>query len=197
MTVAIVVPTVDGREQDLARCLKAYKRTAPKARVYVEHGHGSCGEAWICGATKATKDGFDYLHLTADDLEPQAGWLKAAVQTVDRGLIPAPLVHHPDGSLESAGLNGFTLNSHVGGDWQPVENTTVPFLTREMWEQIGMIPVHYATDVWVSAMGRRRGWETVIRTSMRFTHYTAPAGRNHGRAPGDANECRRLLAQTP
>jgi hypothetical protein len=197
VTVAIVIPTIDGREPDLARCLKAYKRTAPRARVYIEHGHGSCGQAWIAGAAKATADGFDYLHLTADDLEPHPGWLKTAVQTVDRGLIPAPLVHHPDGSLESAGLNGITLNGAVGDDWQPVESTTVPFLTRAMWEQIGMIPIHYATDLWVSAVGRRRGYETVIRTPMRFTHYTAPAGRNQARAPGDVNEFRRLLAQVP
>jgi hypothetical protein len=195
VTTAIIVPTIEGRETDLQRCLAAYSQTAPEATVYVERGHSSCGEAWLAGTRRAERDGFDYLHLTADDLEPHPGWLEAAIESVDRGEIPAPLVYHPDGSLESAGLAGFGcyLGDHHEGAL--IEGTTVPFLTREMWDVIGMIRVHYCTDLWVSAIGRRHGWETVIRTGMRFTHYTAMPGRNYGRVPDDTREYLRLIQE--
>lgn len=193
--LAIVIPTVDGREADLRRCVVAYEKTAPDAYLYIEHGHGSCGEAWLAGAERAREHDFDYLHLTADDLEPHPGWLEVATETVDKGFIPAPLVYAPGGELESAGLSGFALNLTAQADWHPVDGTTVPFLTAEMWDAIGMIPIHYCTDLWVSAKGRLNGWETVIRTGMRFTHYTAPAGRNYGRAQPDTQEYMRLIQE--
>jgi hypothetical protein len=196
MTAAIVVPTIDGRELDLKRCLAAYKRTAPHARIIIEHGHPSCGAAWIAGAEQAARDGFDYLHLTADDLEPLPGWLAIAKSTADKGMIPAPHVLRPDGQLESAGLIGFALNGSRTADMEPVDGTTVPFLTREMWEAFIAIPgfastmtaTHYATDLMCSFAGRANGWPTVVRASMRFVHYTAPAGRNYGRAHDDTNK---------
>jgi hypothetical protein len=70
----------------------------------------------------------------------------------------------------------------------PIEGTTIPFLTREMWNAIGMIPVHYCSDLWVSAIGRQYGWETVVRTGMRFTHHTAQPGRDYGRVSDDTRE---------
>jgi hypothetical protein len=190
MRLAIVVPTIPGREEDLARCLEGYRLTAPDAKVYVEFGHPSCGAAWIAGAEKATEDGFDYLHFTADDLEPHDGWLDVAVDTVNRGFIPAPLVYHPSGELESAGLMNFGVYGGPYADWMYVEGTTVPFITATMWHKIGMIDVHYCTDLWVSAQGRKHGWQTVVRTGMAFTHYTAQAGRNYGRV---ADDTRRYL----
>lgn len=195
MRVAIVVPTVTGREQDLKRCVEAYWDTAPGARVYIEYDLPSCGEAWIKGTGRALGDGFDYLHLTADDLEPHPGWLEPAVEAVEKGFIPAPFVYRPNGELESAGLAGFSLNLAALADWAPVDGTTVPFMTREMWDKIGMIPVHYCTDLWVSTIGRRHGWETVIRDGMRFTHYTAQPGRNYGRAQPDTQEYLRYVSE--
>lgn len=183
MRVAVIIPTIPGREEDVARCVEAYRRTAPDALVFIERGHPSCGAAWIAGAEKAAP--FDYLHLTADDLEPHDGWLETALETVQKGYIPAPLVYHPNGELESAGLANFGCHRGVYSDWMMIEGTTVPFLTRKMWDRIGMIPVHYCTDLWVSHQGRNWGWETVVRTGMRFTHYNAPAGRNYGRVPDD------------
>lgn len=195
MTVAIVIPTVDGREADLDRCVAAYKATAPDARLYIQKNRPSCGDAWLAGADQAEMDGFDYLHLTADDLEPHPGWLDVAAETVDSGFIPAPLVYNPDGSLQSAGLAGFGCWTGAYEDWGFIEGTTVPFLTRDMWKQIGMIAVHYCTDLWVSHQGRRYGWETVVRTGMVFTHYNAMPGRDQGRAAPDTREYLRLVQE--
>jgi hypothetical protein len=191
VTLAIVVPTIPGREAHLARCLDAYERTAPDARVLVEHDHPSCGAAWLAGAAAAGD--FDCVHFSADDLEPHDSWLEVALETVDAGYIPAPLVFNADGSLDSAGLAGFGQYRGPHVDWQLVEGTTVPFLTRAMWEAIGMIDVHYCTDLWVSTIGRRHGWETAIRTGMRFTHHTAQAGRNHARAGDDTHRYLRAV----
>jgi hypothetical protein len=195
LTVAVVVPTIDGRERWLERIRAAYWRTAPYAHVYVEKGHRSCGEAWLAGTKKAEQDGFDYLHFGSDDLEPQEGWLKPAIEAVDAGFIPAPLVFHADGTLDSAGLAGFGQYRGPCEDWQLVEGTTVPFMTREMWERIGMIPVHYCSDLYVSTVGRKHGWETAIRTGMRFTHHVAPEGRDYGRVNADTQEYLRLVAE--
>jgi hypothetical protein len=192
--LAIVVPTVDGREADLDRCIAGYAATAPDAKVYVERNYPTCGAAWNAGAAKAELDGFDYLHLTADDLEPHAGWLEVAVETVDKDHIPAPLVYNPDGNLQSAGLAGLGCYTGPHEDWQLIEGTTVPFLTRKMWNAIGMINVHYCTDLWVSVIGRKRGWETAIRTGMVFTHYNSEPGRLYT-AMGDTHEYLRLVAE--
>lgn len=196
MTVAVVIPTIEGREQDVARCILAYQDTAPEVSLYVEYGHPSCGAAWLAGAELAAEDGFDYLHLTADDLEPHPGWLDVATETVDKGYIPAPLVYHPDGALESAGLAGFGCYAGPYTDWALIEGTTVPFVTREMWDTVGMLDTHYCTDLWVSYQGRRHGWETVIRTGMAFTHHTAMAGRNEGRALSDTQQYLRQIQET-
>lgn len=193
MTVAVVIPTIKGREEDLRRCLVGYENTCPDAEIYIEAGYPSCGEAWIAGAERAVERGFDYIHFTADDLEPHEGWLEPAVESVEKDFIPSPVVFHPDGTLESAGLMGFGCYTGPHHDGMLVEGTTVPFLRRDMWERIGMIPVHYCTDLWVSHQGRKYGWETVLRTSMEFTHYNAPAGRNYGRVPDDTQEYLRSI----
>jgi hypothetical protein len=193
LTVAVVIPTIAGREAHLRRCLEAHRDTAPDATLIVERDHRSCGAAWIAGAARAPS--FDYVHFTADDLEPHPGWFEVALETVQAGHIPAPLVYHPDGELESAGLWGFGCYNGPRADWQLVEGTTVPFLTREMWEAIGMIDVHYCSDLWVSTIGRRHGWETAIRTGMRFTHHTAQEGRDYGRAGPDTQEYMRRVRE--
>jgi hypothetical protein len=194
--VAVVIPTIEGREPHLERCVAAYKATAPDAKLYVQTGHPTCGEAWNAGAKRAKRWKPDYLHLTADDLEPQPGWLDAAVEAADRRRIPAPLVFHPDGTLESAGLIGFGCYTGPYEDWTAVDYTTVPFVTWALWGQIGMPgELHYCTDMWVSAVGRHHGWETAIRTPMRFTHHSAAEGRIQGRAPNDARRYTELLVE--
>ena len=195
MRLAVIIPTIPGREQDLARATVAYERTAPEAEVYVETGHACCGAAWIAGAAKAIEDGPpDYLHFTADDLEPHDEWLETAIETADRGYVPAPLVFNPDGTLDSAGLAGFGQYRGPYSDWQYIGGTTVPFLTCEMWETIrdGVAPIlertHYTTDLAISHAARYHGWETVIRPGMAFTHYTASPGRNYERVPADTEQ---------
>lgn len=192
--IAVVIPTVKGREDHLDRCIRAYREHTDDLRIYIEYDHPSCGSAWQAGAKRAA--GHDYLHLTADDLEPHEGWASPAIEAVDAGFIPAPLVFEPDGSLQSAGINGWDVHLGPYDDWMTVESTTVPFMSAEQWERIGMIDLHYATDLWISWKGRREGWDTVIRTGMAFTHYNAMEGRGdqHGRTLADRAEFQRITA---
>src|SRR5262245_55571386 len=103
MRVAVVIPTMRGREHHLARCRRTYgERTDADLEIVVEADHGTCGAAWMAGASRLEQQP-DYLHLSADDLEPHDGWLDAAIDSAMRRMIPAPLVYNPDGSLQSAG----------------------------------------------------------------------------------------------
>lgn len=180
--ISVICPTVPGREESLERCLTAYRErsTGVDLEIIVIRDVTTCGEGWINGAELAEGD---YLHFTADDLEPWESWWQHAVETCDQGQLPAPVVYLPDGNVQSAGgdMNEPNcLRSWIGHDREPVPFTPVPFLSREQWDRIGMIPVHYFSDVWVSERGRRLGIETVLRTYYRLTHHNEPSGRRGG-----------------
>lgn len=68
--ISVVIPTVAGREHSLERCLAAYRATAD-VELIVLADRQTCGVAWQEGIEQATGD---YLHLSADDLEPHPGW---------------------------------------------------------------------------------------------------------------------------
>ena len=124
----------------------------------------------------------DYLHFGADDLEPHAGWWQPLVEACDAGMCPCPVVLEPDGRVQSMGGTwGWELRAE-GEDWEPVDWTTVPFMSREQWEVVSPMPaeLHYCTDAWVSARLAVTGTLTVLRREARFTHHNALAGRGAG-----------------
>jgi hypothetical protein len=184
----VIVPTIPGREESLDRCQTAYRERSQGAQLEIITVPKSpcCGVGWLEGASISEGD---YIHLSADDLEPHEGWWQPAVATCDDGLIPAPTVYNPDGSVQSAGGDltapNCLLTDEAIEDLTPVPYTPVPFVTRDQWERIGMIPAHYMTDVWVSYRGRQLGIETVWRAGYAFMHHNEPVGRNHERISGD------------
>lgn len=185
-----------GREALLAEAVAAYEATPEhKIEILVEPGHNACGKAWIAGAKRASD--FDYLHFGADDLIPRPGWLAAAIECVDAGFIPVPLVWLPGEILQSAGIQGLDTFTGPYVDWQEVEHTTVPFMSAEQWDAIGMIELHYCTDLWVSEIGRRRGWPARIRTGYQFLHYHSHIGRGdqHAQTREDREVFLRLVAE--
>ena len=188
MKVAVVVPTVEGRGEYLDRCIGAYNRPelGAEIEVTVMADYPSCGSAWIAGMESLNGGSRpDYVHFTADDLEPHAGWLEPAVECVERGWLPCPLVFNPDGSLQSAGISGWDVYTGEYEDWSAIAATTVPFMSWEQWEHIGMTDLHYCSDMWVSYVGRKFGWETRLRTAFQFTHHNAPRENQHGRTVYD------------
>jgi hypothetical protein len=171
--ISVVLPTIDGREDHLARSRAAYEATlrgVTDVEILVIRNQPACGIAWQLGAERATQP---YLHFTADDLVPHEGWWQAAVATADRGDVPAPLVRGPDGGVEELGPE--TLGC-----------TRIPFCSREQWQRIGpMVPLHYYTDNWFSFRALRAGLRIADVPAYAFTHNWAQAGRLDARMAQD------------
>src|SRR4051794_37075851 len=106
-TITVVIPTVTGREDDLARCIDAYlTRSVHDVTVVTFKDLPTCAEGWNAGADVAAGD---YLHFSADDLEPANGWDVAAIAAVDAGFLPAPRIVNQHGRLDSCGLHGVDM----------------------------------------------------------------------------------------
>lgn len=95
MLISLVVPTIEGREDELARTLTAYARLTPiDIEVLVEHDHPTCASAWNAGAERATGE---VLALGNDDLEPEtAMWFFAASLTLKNGGVPVGWVREDE-----------------------------------------------------------------------------------------------------
>jgi hypothetical protein len=171
-TISVVVPTIAGREAWLERCWAAYEAHSGgvELELLVERDHPACGLAWAAGGAVATGD---FIHFSADDLEPHEGWWQAAVVSCERGQLPCPRVLNTDGTLQSCG---------EWGQEMPEGSVTyiarVPFLSREQWELGGWIfPEHYYTDNAIAWRGSQLGIDTVVCRECVFTHHFAPEGR--------------------
>lgn len=165
--ISVVCPTVAGREDHFQRCYTAYRETqvALRQQWIPIVDLPTCGLAWQRGASMA--DG-EYLHFTADDLVPHAGWAEAAMEAADAGIIPMPTIYGPDGDLEPLG---------------PATEgcTRIPFCTYKQWLKIGpMIPLHYYTDNWFSFRAREAGLQLAEVPGYAFTHNWAQAARGAG-----------------
>lgn len=132
----------------------------------------TCGKAWQRGLTLCTNP---FIWLACDDLEVTSPtWAGACCDAVDDGKIPCPLIHRPDGSIESCGgdMNApACLLTSKAEDGTEVDFSPSPFLSREMADEIGMIPAHYMTDVYASHKGRQLGYPTVITKDFQLTHH--------------------------
>lgn len=173
--ISVVVPTIKGREDHYARCVAAYQRTVPadQLQLITMRDYPTCGEAWNAGAEQATGD---YLHFTADDLEPHAGWYRPAIGAVLQGSLPAPRIINPDGDLDYCGVHRQEMP-----DWAPVQMSVIPFMSRDQWQQIGpCLLIHYFSDNYLSWRGQLAGYPTVVRRRFAFTHYWAEPGRGAG-----------------
>jgi len=177
LEVVVVIPTVQGREDHLDRCMAAYMRTLAGVRwqAVVEHNRATCGEAWNLGAEVARAAGATWLHMTADDLEPLDGWFEAAVSCVrEFGASPSALIWtaragEPD-----------VIESH--GDWaarysvpNAVSMSRIPFCRTELW--IDIPPIHYFSDNAFSSAMQAQGIPLVAVPGYAFRHHWAQAGR--------------------
>lgn len=167
MNLAVVVPTVPGRESLLDACLRSVYTTAPEAAVFVVEQSPSCGEGWQHGGDSAIKAGAEYVMLAADDLEFQAGWWQAAIEKLEQRQLPSPVVLNADGSLQSSG--GFWDSFHDDGE--PTHGAITPFLNRELWEAVQPVaPFPHYCDVWISERAVQAGYQPVVCDAFRFVH---------------------------
>jgi hypothetical protein len=194
--ISVVIPTIHGREEHYARCVEAYEATqGVELQLITVRDKSTCGEAWGIGAEQAKGD---YIHFSADDLQPAEGWYAPAIEACDRGFLPAPRIVNPAGKLDYCGVHGIELD-----DWTRVSMSVIPFMSRAQWDAIGpdVPPIHYFSDNWVSWRGAKAGFPTVVRRGFAFTHWWAKPGRGAGMsvdarmaADGDAFAALRLAS---
>ena len=187
--VSVIVPTVKGRAGHLASCMAAYAETlhGTEFEMIVIPDRPTVAAAWNAGVQYATGG---FLHFTADDLEPMAGWLGAAIEAVECGGVPAPVVYGPSGVFESCG--GTTS---LMADWEPARMSAIPFCSREQFEHIGLFDarLHYFSDDLFSDRARRAGFPVLVREDYAFRHYWAEEGRGAGMTESERMEHDRAI----
>lgn len=184
--IDLIVPTIDGREASLTRCVDSFQAHTADLNVIVVPESKTCGWGWRQGLVASQAP---YVALVADDLQCISDeWAGVCVETADRGLLPCPRVWQPDGGIESQGGDMYALGHVLARhrkDRAACDFTTVPFMSRGQAERIGMIDTQYACDVWVSYRGRQLGLETVLRHGYDLVHYQEQAGRGAGMGQGE------------
>ena len=168
----MICPTIDGREGWLERCKAGYAATTPHYEFIEIRNISTCNGAWNIGIPQATGD---FIHLTADDIEPLEGWWEAATEWVAKGYLPAPRIVNPDGSVQSCGDDIYEQPTGA-----PTTLTRVPFFSREQMDRAKLWPVmegHYCGDVWITHQAKMAGIPTVVVREMQFIHSFSPVGR--------------------
>ncbi len=179
--ISVIIPTIEGREASLERLLASFDPVADQLEIEVVKGSPSCGAGWLEGVQRTSGE---YVLYACDDQEfLSEDWPEVCIEAVEVKSLPCPRVWTPAGEIESQGGDMEALHHTIRRprkDWTKVDYTTIPFLSREWAERIGMLPVHYASDVWVSYRGRQLGIETVLRHGFDVRHHSEQVGRGAG-----------------
>lgn len=165
MILSIVMPTIDGRQDELVRTVAMYERLTPREygnqrerlqiEWIVETGHNNCGAAWNAGVNKATGD---IVHMGADDIEPEnIAWFHAAMTAIDRGNVPLGLVR--EGSTK------------FGRDF-----ARVVICRREWWRDVPEI--HYWSDNAFDDLMRADDHVPMVVPGFDFYHRKSMVGRD-------------------
>lgn len=195
--VAVIVPTVPGREADLERTTRAYE-AEPHVYVLPQYGHKAVGAGWRAGVEAVLErpqaERPEFVMLGNDDMPPLPGWLMPAIQTIDDGFTPCPVLwSEKDGllGLESAGRWGVYTSEGAIVGWAPM----TMFRLAE-WHLLGeMPPIHYWSDNWFSdASALRLGRPLRVTRGFQFTHTWAEPGRRSMDTP-EGREHNRLYRQ--
>lgn len=141
-----------------------------RVQTIVIQDRETCAIAWNEGTAQAEGE---YVHLTADDIVPHAGWWEAAVAAAEQGYIPAPLILNSDGSVQSCGNS--TKRVPTGS---AAEICRIPWGPRGLLQSIHFPEdMHYYTDNYYSWAARKQSIETRVEQGYLFTHHLAPERR--------------------
>lgn len=188
--IDIIVPTIPGREESLKRCVASYEKLAHgEVTTIIVENSKTCGWGWKKGLSHSTAP---YVLLACDDQECVGdGWDNIAIESAKAKRIACPRVWLTNSWAESFGgdMKAFAhVNTKPLKDWSPVDYSTIPFLSRKAIDEIGMLEVHYGSDVWVSYRGRQLGYESVLRHGFEILHHQELVGRGAGMDQGDRDE---------
>ncbi len=178
--ISVIIPTVDGRESDYYRCVRAYRMHAEgqyELDLIVERNQPTCGWGWQAGSERIRADS-EYVHLTCDDIEPQSGWAAPAIKALEQHYLPAPRV-----------VNGHTGMPEMFPQWgiewpdgTPAGLCCLPFLTRELWDNhvSPMLCSHYFGDNWATYRAAHAGYPARIVRGYHVRHWWASHLRGAG-----------------
>jgi len=169
--ISVVIPTISGREESLARTVAAYEETLEE----VEHELIVIKDesTWPAACNKGySRSNGRTIHFTADDLVPLPGWHVEALEWLEsHDELPAAKVHNfsADGEFD---------NAEDGLDGSLVWFTRVPIMRRDQYERIGSWPeIDYYADMWLSERARILGIESRMFYSYCFVHHWHKIGR--------------------
>ena len=176
--LAVVVPTITGREESLEITLRSYEETlaGDDFELIIIQDAPTWPEACNDGYSKADAE---YYLFGADDLDAYPGWWeygKEALQLRPNEL-PAPFVYDMRGPEETFQR----ANPLDGPDGALTHFTRVPLMTREQWEIVGPWPaIGYYADMWVSEKAKTLGIRTRMVENFAFFHRWSQIGRTDG-----------------
>lgn len=188
LRVLQVVPTVTGREAHLERWHSSHneawaeavqRRGSPAVVIstMVVHDKPTCAHAWNEAGERARDEGFDVLYCSADDLEPSSLAFVGALDSIEQGVCPSPLIYHAaSGQVESHGLRW----GHMGLNGEPDTMTRIPFLRSSWWPPQGIPEIHYWSDNCVSDWLQFIRVPILLSTEFSFKHHWAVEGRHDG-----------------
>lgn len=193
--IGVVVPTIDGREDHLARCVATHCPTTRMVEwvLSVQANHPNCAEAWIPGVRRVLEHGVDYVLVTADDFEARGPYWLGAVQVCDAGDIACPILYNRDEQTrwESSVLDGEPL--------EPARCTRSPNLlsfsqARRVFGVLEWVfaeaePMQYYGDFLIGDIAHRLGIGAVVAPGFTFSHWWAQVGR-HDDAKNEADQVR-------
>lgn len=170
--IAIIIPTIDGRHKEFARCVRSYRETCPDCELVPVHNKPTCGVAWNEGLRRL-RDDVTHVHITADDIVARLGWWEAALRYTSLGVSPCPRILNTDGSIQSCDTYGTERN-----EGEPATITRIPFLRRDWVPYVyPVIETHYYTDCDVSDSLRAHNVPINVARDYLFVHDTSPIGR--------------------
>ena len=168
--LSVIIPTISGREESLARCVESYEDTLTgiEHELILVKDENSWPRACNVGYARATGD---IIHWTADDLQALPGWYKDIPAFLKKDELPAPVVF-------DYSATGKFANQEDGRDGDETWFTRIPICRRDQAVRIGIWPeITYYADIWFSEKARSLGIETRMLYSYRFVHHWSPIGR--------------------
>jgi hypothetical protein len=173
MVLSAIIPTIDGREALLEQTIASLAETAGcDVDLVVVRNAPTGGAGWNEGAAQATGT---HLWFGADDLTFVPGWVEAALQKE----YPCPRILKVDGTPEACGTlgQGATMTTEMEDDF-PCHSSPFPFMTRELWDEIGpALPIHYYVDDYLAVKARTVGLDIRLARGYTVIHHEGTAGR--------------------
>jgi hypothetical protein len=172
-TLSVVIPTISGREESLARAVASYEETLAGTQYEIitvldfPTWPSACNEGY-------RRSSGDVIHFSADDLAALPGWhIPALLHLSVHNELPAPRVYDYNPPPQ-----GKWANAIDGPDGAVPDFTRIPIMTRAQYAKIGYWPhIDYYGDCWVSKKGRSVGIETRMVHGYDFVHHWSQIGR--------------------